>query len=150
MNKEVFNKKHIIFDTEAKTQQEAFKTIAKVAFEAGYVASSEEFYEGLVQRESETTTGFKDGIAIPHSKHLTVQKPGMFLVKFSNSINWNALDNKPVKVAFALTIPEAGAKEHLKLLSSIARKLIDDEFRNGVCEENDPVKLTEIIEQIQF
>ncbi len=74
----------------------------------------------------------------------------MFLIKYSEPIEWNALDKRPVKVAFALTIPVEGAKEHLRLLSLIARKLIDDDFRSGVLEENNPEKLTAIINQIQF
>lgn len=55
----------------------------------------------------------------------------MFLIKFKHAIHWQALDQKPVNTVFALTIPEEGASEHLKLLSLIARKLIDTDFREG-------------------
>ena len=74
----------------------------------------------------------------------------MFLVKFAHSIPWNALDGQPVRVAFALTIPIEGSSEHLKLLSLIARKLIDNEFRESILKENNSQKLTEIINQISF
>lgn len=150
MNTEIFNQQHIVFEKDVKTQDEAFRKIAEVAFEKGFVSSVDEFYEGLKEREKEATTGFKDGIAIPHSKNNSVIKPGMFLIKYSEPIEWNSLDKRPVKVAFALTIPIDGATEHLKLLSLIARKLIDDDFRSGVLEESDPEKLTAIINQIQF
>lgn len=150
MNKEIFNEEHILFDTTSTTQDEAFKSIAAFAFEKGYVSDKEEFYNGLKQREEEATTGFKDHIAIPHSKNKAVLKPGMFLVKFANDIPWNALDQKDVKVGFALTIPEEGATEHLKLLSLIARKLIDNQFREGILNENEPNKLAEIIDEISF
>ncbi|MBP2097511.1 PTS sugar transporter subunit IIA [Enterococcus rivorum] len=150
MNAKVFNQTHILFDDGAKTQEEAFRVIANFAFEKGFVASEEFYYEGLKAREVESTTGFKDQIAIPHSKHATVLKPGLFLVKFSHAIPWKALDSQPIKVAFALTIPEEGAKEHLKLLSLIARKLIDDEFREGVLKEESPEKIADIVNQIDF
>src|SRR5699024_6453708 len=104
MNSEIFNQQHIIFEETAKTQDEVFRKIAEVAYEQGFVSSVEEFYKGLLEREEESTTGFKDGIAIPHSKNHAVLKPGMFLMKFSESIEWNALDKQPVRVAFALTI----------------------------------------------
>ena len=74
----------------------------------------------------------------------------IFLIKFKQAIPWQALDQKPVKVAFGLTIPEQGATEHLKLLSLIARKLIDPDFREGVLTQDDPEKLTAIIDQIEF
>lgn len=150
MNQEIFNNTHILYDKESKTQEEAFQSIASFAHEKGFVNDVETFFIGLKEREQEATTGFKDGIAIPHSKNKSVVKPGMFLVKFDHAIAWNALDGKDVNVAFALTIPEEGAADHLKLLSLIARKLIDDSFREGILNENDPDKLTEIIDQISF
>ncbi|WP_314576355.1 fructose PTS transporter subunit IIA [Enterococcus gilvus] len=150
MNKEVFNQNHILFDETAATQEEAFKCIAKFAYDEGFVSDEQGYFEGLKARELEATTGFKDHIAIPHCKSRVNKKPGLFLVKFKQAIPWNALDNQPIKVAFALTIPEEGATEHLKLLSLIARKLIDKEFREGVLQQDDPEVLTGIIDQIDY
>ncbi|EGP5617350.1 TPA: PTS sugar transporter subunit IIA [Enterococcus faecium] len=150
MNREVFNREHILFDEIATTQEEAFKSIAKFAYESGFVTDEQTYFEGLKTREQEATTGFKDHIAIPHCKSSTNKKPGLFLVKFAHAIPWNALDNQPVKVAFGLTIPEEGATEHLKLLSLIARKLIDKDFRDGVLQQDDPDALAGIIDQIDF
>ncbi|MGX7184161.1 PTS sugar transporter subunit IIA [Enterococcus pallens] len=150
MNAEVFNKDHILVDQTATTQEEAFQVIADFADQLGFVQDKQAYLEGLKEREKEATTGFKDHIAIPHCKSTTNLKPGMFLVKFEQAIPWNALDGKPVNVAFALTIPEEGSAEYLKLLSLIARKLIDQNFREGVLNETDPEKLTEIIDQIAF
>ncbi|MBO0410630.1 PTS sugar transporter subunit IIA [Enterococcus hulanensis] len=150
MNKAVFNQDHILFDQTSTTQEEAFKSIAKFAYESGFVSDEQLYFEGLKAREQEATTGFKDHIAIPHCKSSVNKKPGLFLIKFEQAIPWNALDQKPVKVAFGLTIPEEGATEHLKLLSLIARKLIDQDFRAGVLEQDDPAVLAEIINQIDF
>lgn len=91
MDKSVFDRHHIQFDTEAKTQKEAFHVIAHAAYEAGYVKDENAYFEGMCEREKEATTGFQDGIAIPHSKHATCIKPGIFLVKFEHPIAWNAL-----------------------------------------------------------
>ncbi|GAA3019709.1 PTS sugar transporter subunit IIA [Tetragenococcus solitarius] len=150
MDSKIFQEDHILFDESAKTQEEAFQVIVDIAFEKGYVSDKEVFFEGLKDREKEATTGFKEGIAIPHSKDASVIKPGMFLIKFKNSIDWQALDKKPVNTAFALTIPEEGAAEHLKLLSLIARKLIDTDFREGILANNDTKKLASIIDTIDF
>ncbi len=150
MNAQVFNQEHILFDDTATTQDEAFKVIAAFAHQLGFVQDEQTYYEGLKEREQEATTGFKDHIAIPHCKNETNLKPGMFLIKFKNGIPWNSLDGQPVNVAFALTIPVEGATEHLKLLSLIARKMIDQSFREGVLTQDDPEELTEIIDQIAF
>lgn len=128
MNKEVFNQEHILFDTSARTQEEAFAVIAQFAHSLGFVDNEAEYFEGLKQREAEATTGFKDHIAIPHCKDKTNLKPGMFFVRFANE----------------------GATEHLKLLSLIARKLIDDQFREDILSEKDPNNLTAVIDKIDF
>lgn len=150
MTSEVFNKEHIFFNENVTTQEEAFKAIAKIAFDAGYVESEEAYFLGLQKREEEATTGFQDGIAIPHSKNATVIKPGVFLVKFKHAIEWNALDGNPIHVAIALTIPEAGGETHLRILSKIARKLIDGEFRNTLKTSTDIDSLYQAIAQIEI
>ncbi|MDY4720597.1 MAG: fructose-specific PTS transporter subunit EIIC [Clostridium paraputrificum] len=148
--KELFGEDHIYIDENSTTQDEAFKFIASIAKKHGYVKSEEDFYHGLQKREKEATTGFNDGIAIPHSKNSTVISPGVFLIKFKNPIEWDSLDGKKITTAFALTIPEDGAENHLKILSTIAKELIDDDFRNTVIKETDSQKLYNLVKGIQL
>ena len=148
--KELFSEDHIYVDENSTTQDEAFKFIASIAKKHGYVKSEEDFYHGLQEREKEATTGFNDGIAIPHSKNSTVISPGVFLIKFKNPIEWDSLDGKKITTAFALTIPEDGAENHLKILSTIAKELIDDNFRNTVITETDSKKLYDLVKGIQL
>jgi PTS system fructose-specific IIA component len=148
MDKSIFNKENIWFDHKSATQEEAFKFLAQHVTKLGYANSIEGFNQGLIDREKESTTGFKNGIAIPHSNNESVLKPGLFVVKFDNDIEWNALDKKPIKVAIALSIPKNGAKEHLRLLSKIARKLMDEEFTKKILENDNPDILAETINEI--
>ena len=148
--KELFSEDHIYIDENSTTQDEAFKFIASIAKKHGYVKSEEDFYHGLQKREKEATTGFNDGIAIPHSKNSTVISPGVFLIKFKNPIEWDSLDGKKITTAFALIIPEDGAENHLKILSTIAKELIDDNFRNTVIKETDSQKLYNLVKGIQL
>lgn len=150
MDKAVFNEQHIIFDERAKTQDEAYKIIAEAAYKAGFVRDQEVYYQGLWEREKEATTGFQDGIAIPHSKNDTCLKPGIFLVKFAHPIEWNALDGNPVSVAIALTIPQEGGETHLRILSKIARKLINEEFRNGLKNGTTPEALYQVLHEVEL
>ncbi|MEW8956540.1 fructose-specific PTS transporter subunit EIIC [Clostridium sp.] len=146
----VFEKGHIYIDKNSKTREEAFEFLASIAYKHGFVNSKEEYLKGLYKREEESTTGFNDGIAIPHSKSSTVKKAGVFLIKFENPIEWDSLDGKPIKLAFGLTIPEDGADNHIKVLSAIATKLIDDNFREAILTENDHKKLYDLVSSIEF
>ena len=53
MDKSVFDRHHIQFDTEAKTQKEAFRVIAHAAYEAGYVKDENAYFEGMCEREKD-------------------------------------------------------------------------------------------------
>lgn len=150
MDTQVFNKEHIAFDATAKTQDEAFHAIAKLVHTAGFVEEEHLFYKGLCEREEESTTGFTDGIAIPHSKCDTVKKPGVFLIKFANPIEWNSLDGELIRVAIALTIPNNGGENHLRILSKIARKMIHEEFRTALKSTNEIDILYKTIAQIEL
>lgn len=149
-DKELFAQNHIYVDENSTTQDEAFRFIASIAKKHGYVKDEEAFYNGLHEREKEATTGFNDGIAIPHSKNKTVIAPGVFLIKFKNKIEWDSLDGQGITTAFALTIPEDGAENHLKVLSTIAKELLNDDFRNNITTETDTKCLYDLVKEIKF
>ncbi|MGX7043610.1 PTS sugar transporter subunit IIA [Pediococcus acidilactici] len=148
MDANVFSKANILFDHDSQTQEEAFHAIAEHVNKLGYADSVDSFFTGLMNREKETTMGFKNGIAIPHSNDASVKRPGLFVIKFDHQIEWNALDKKPVQVAIALSIPQEGSKEHLRLLSKIARKLMDEDFTKIILENDDPDILAQAINEI--
>lgn len=150
MDTSVFDRHHIYFNSEAQTQDEAFRAIAKAASACGFVKDEDTYYKGLWEREKEATTGFQDGIAIPHSKSDTCIRPGVFLMKFDHAIEWNALDGKPVHAAIALTIPCDGGEQHLRILSRIARKMINDDFRAAIINSTDREELFEVISAIEI
>ncbi|HLS09616.1 PTS sugar transporter subunit IIA [Lentibacillus sp.] len=132
MINKIFNMNNIVFDSSVKTKDEALNYIAAFAEQQGVVKSPKAYYKGLKKREKEVTTGFKDGVAIPHCKHKTVISPSLMLVKFSNPVEWESMDGKAVEVAFALAIPDGKNNEHLKLLSTLSRALIDEQFTQSI------------------
>jgi len=123
------SEEHIFLNIYVINKKDALKKIAEFAETAGVVTSKKAYYKGLLQREKEVTTGFGNGFSIPHAKLKEVVKPAIFIVKFTNGIDWKALDRQQVNVAIALAIPERDAEvEHLKLLSQISRRLMHDDF----------------------
>ncbi|WP_367365562.1 PTS sugar transporter subunit IIA [Pediococcus parvulus] len=90
---------------------------------------ADELTQGFRAREQESTTGFGNGVAIPHSKINGLKQSVVGIVTFTNPIEWQSLDEKPVEIAIALIMPlDDPNKEHLTVLSKLARKLMDDEF----------------------
>ncbi len=85
--------------------------------------------EVLLARESLGSTGVGDGIAIPHVRNpivMHIQRPMVALCFLENSIDFAAIDGKPVHTLFTIVSPTTRA--HLKLLSGLAYALRDEQF----------------------
>lgn len=147
MINEIFDINNIGFNSDVKTKDEALHFIASFAERAGIVKSSKAYYKGLKKREKEVTTGFKDGIAIPHCKHKTVLKPSLMLMKFDHPIEWESMDEKPVHIAFGLAIPEGKNQDHLKALSTISRALIDEAFTKSILAASSEEEMYQLIQE---
>ena len=100
--------------------------------------TSMDVFEGLLARERLGSTGLGNGIAIPHGRiaGITVTK-GAFL-KIPAGIDFDAVDNKPVELFFALLVPEESTDEHLKILALLAKMFSDDSFLDRLRREDDP------------
>ncbi|WP_347938211.1 fructose-specific PTS transporter subunit EIIC [Mycoplasma feriruminatoris] len=128
----IFKKDYIFLNVDLKTKQEVFEFIGSKAKELEIVTSKKALVDGFKLREKEGTTGFEDGFAIPHPKDVKqIKKAAVFVLKFKNPIEWNSLDNQPIQIAIALLTPSSTEQNnsHLTLLSKVAVKLTDQEFK---------------------
>ncbi|WP_241694047.1 PTS sugar transporter subunit IIA [Enterococcus faecium] len=145
MTDSVFVKENIFINEEPISDKTAlFKYISENAKHLNYVLSEQDCFDGLVDRESQQTTGFQDGFAIPHCKNDTVVSPKMLYVK-TEPIPWDSLDRKDITDSFVLLIPEKGAEEHLKILAKIARSLIDGGYRDSLKKAKTKPEIFELI-----
>lgn len=79
-------------------------------------------YEEFMKRESKGSSGITDGVAIPHvrSKNKLITKIYLAIGKSNEGIDYNALDNKPVKLFFFLLSPEKNPSEILQIIADAA------------------------------
>ncbi|KII77618.1 PTS IIA-like nitrogen regulatory protein PtsN [Vibrio renipiscarius] len=87
--------------------------------------NSTELFECMLSREKMGSTGIGNGIAIPHARMQSSDKAVAVLLQCESPIEFDAIDNRPVDVLFALLVPDAQCKEHLKTLSCMAERLND-------------------------
>lgn len=99
----------------------------------------------FVERERLATTGVGEGIAIPHAKieGLTQNKIAIGISRMG--IDFDAIDDKTVRIFVALGAPLNSSGEHLRLLAQISRLLKDPEIRNRLIAADTPEALISII-----
>lgn len=93
-------------------------------------------FEMLLARESLSSTGIGEAIAIPHVRYpiaLHTPCPLLSLCFLENSIGFGALDGQPVRMLFVLLSPTI--RGHLSLLSKLGFALRDLGFKSAVLRE---------------
>ena len=89
----------------------------------------QDVFESLFAREKLGSTGFGNGIAIPHCRLKGCTTPVNALLHLEAPIDYDAIDGAPVDLLFVLLVPEAATDAHLELLRQIASMLDRKEVR---------------------
>jgi nitrogen PTS system EIIA component len=105
----------------------------------------------LLAREALGTTAVGDGIAIPHVRNpILLQNrpaPAITLCFLQNTIDFGAVDGKPVRILFMLTSPTV--RVHLHLLSRLAYALHDPQLRAALNTTCDPGAIVEAVRRFE-
>jgi len=145
---EVFTKKHIKINLDLKDKDAYFRYIAKLSIELGIGKEEQGVYEGLVSREKEFATNLGEGIAIPHTKSDYIIKPAILILKPQKGVSWGNDAEEDVRIIISiLSFNEQGGSTHLELLASLARKLVDEKFKNALVNSVDEEGIFFLIEQ---
>ena len=111
-----------------KTQTEILTELASMAQSLGLVTDSATLVHDYQEREKEATTGFGNGVAIPHAKSNNVKAATILFGRSNSEIEWDSLDGKPVDTFISLLVPADEGDVHLKLLARLSRKLVHKDF----------------------
>lgn len=147
MIKDLLKKELIVMNVEgADTEKEtALKAISQVC--ANYSGLDEaKLCAMFLEREALDSTGFGNNVAIPHAKIMGLKEAFIGIFKFNKPVEWEAIDDEPVKVAIALVMPgEAENNTHIQVLSKFSRKLMDDEFIETLLTEEQADKIYDFV-----
>lgn len=112
---------------QCSSKKRALEIISEIAAQhTGQNAT--ELFECMLSREKMGSTGIGNGIAIPHARMTDSEQAVAVLIQCAEPIEFDAIDNRPVDLLFALLVPEDQCKEHLKTLSCMAERLNDKQI----------------------
>lgn len=80
-------------------------------------------------RENSKSTGIGYGIAMPHASVPAVQDVVAVVARLNPPVDFQALDEQPVRLCILLLTPQGQFQRHLQTLASFARFLSDKERR---------------------
>ncbi|HET9810207.1 MAG TPA: PTS sugar transporter subunit IIA [Sphingomicrobium sp.] len=80
-----------------------------------------EILKTVGEREKLGSTGFGQGVAIPHGKVEGLSRIYCLFARLSEPVRYKAVDGVPVDLVFLLLSPPEAGAEHLKALAAISR-----------------------------
>jgi PTS system nitrogen regulatory IIA component len=106
--------------------REMVGSLASVGYFKG--AETEDIVKAVLKRELLGSTGIGRGVAIPHTKHNSVEKLIGTVALSRPGVTFDSLDGEPVHVFVLLISPQDRPGDHLRALENVSRSLRDDGF----------------------
>lgn len=123
---DVLRKECIVANAQLADKAEALCSVAGAAKKNSALSelSEQEILTALEERESLGSTGFGGGIAIPHCRLKSVSDFVVGIVTVPSGVDFDALDDEPVRLIVFIIAPESQSNRHIKLLSAISQTLL--------------------------
>ena len=143
---EVITADFVDLKLEAADRQIASRSLAERLVSGQRVTDLEGFLRDIATRESQMPTGIEGGIGIPHCRSVHVTEPSLAFGRASAGIDFGASDG-PADLIFLIAAPEGGDASHMKILASLARKLIKKDFKDTLRAVSDPQEAAAFIQR---
>jgi nitrogen PTS system EIIA component len=123
-------RKAIRADLAAGDKEGAIREMVLALVEAGAAeaAESESIVKAIMKRELLGSTGIGRGVAVPHTKHPSVDRLVGTVAVSKQGVDFASLDGETVHLFFLLISPPDRPGDHLRALENISRQLRDDTF----------------------
>ena len=144
---ELLTKDTIAMDLSASDKNGVIDELVNQLDKAGKLSDVASFKEAIHNRESQSTTGIGEGIAIPHAKVAAVKSPAIAFGKSKEGVDYQSLDMQPAHLFFMIAAPEGGAQTHLDALAKLSGILMDENVRERLIHAESPEKVLQIIDE---
>lgn len=125
---DLLSKESVLLNIDVKDKDACLVKLVDLMDASGKISDKKLYLDAVQEREKEGTTGVGNGIAIPHGRCSGVKEPGLAAMTINGGVEYNALDSKPVDLAFLIAAPEGSGSMHLEILSKLATMLMDENF----------------------
>ena len=143
---DLLDARSILLNASPKSKNEALDQIVDLMVKSEKINDKEAYRKQVYAREEESTTGVGEGIAIPHGKCSAVNAPGLAAMIIKDGVDFESLDDEPVKVLFLIAAPDTKDNVHLDVLSKLSVLLMDENFVAKLIKAGSPEEFIEFID----
>lgn len=121
----------IELDHPATSKKRTLEAVSELLAAGVSMLTAEPIYQQLLERERLGSTGLTHGIALPHARMMGLSQAAGAFLRLQQGVDFDALDDQPADLIFALLVPESSTEEHLDLLANLAGMFKDA----GLCKQ---------------
>ncbi|MGL4569358.1 MAG: fructose PTS transporter subunit IIA, partial [Fusobacteriaceae bacterium] len=126
---EMLTKDTMDLNLKAENKNQVIDRMVDILFQSKKISDREVFKEGILKRESQSSTGLEEGIAIPHAKNSAVLVPSIAFGRIKEGVDYDSLDGEPSTLIFMIAAPENATDSHIETLAQLTHRLLEDDFR---------------------
>ena len=143
------NTKAICAELKAVTKEEAIRELVQALLDAGELDADQydDIVAAIMKREELGSTGIGRGVAVPHTKHPSVQKLVGTVGVSESGVDFDSLDGERVQLFFLLVSPPERPGDHLRALENISRQLRDETFCRFLKQSKTPEDINQLLQE---
>lgn len=125
---ELITPRQVTCRADVTSKKRALELLGELVAQATGDLEQRTVFESLLSRERLGSTGLGHGVALPHGRLAASPRAIGAVLKLEQGIDFDAIDQQPVDLLFALIVPEHFTDEHLKILAYLAEMFSNQEF----------------------
>ena len=142
---ELISAERIRCNVKVSSKKSVLEELAKLIANTDPSLTYTEIFSCLVGREKLGSTGIGEGVAIPHCRYSDCKVTTGAFLQLKEPVDFDAIDQQPVDLVFALLVPENSTDEHLQVLSNLAELFSDNSLLERLRVESDPEEIYKIL-----
>jgi len=129
------------------SKEEIIDSMIRLIGNSRNVLDKDKVRQAIFEREKIMSTGVGNGFAIPHGKTDAVKDIVAAFAITEHPVDYQALDEQPVRLVFLLVGRDSLVGPHIKLLSRISRLMNKEEFRKELLMSKTPKEVIELFQR---
>ena len=118
---ELLSEELVNLDLKEGNKFQVIEDLLELTVQAGRISDRQTALDDLLERERYLSTGFENGLAVPHAKTKAVSEIVLAFGLSKDGVEFDSLDGKPTHFIFLLLSPMDTGGPHIQTLALIAR-----------------------------
>ncbi len=139
----------ILAELSADEKESVVNELVGSLVQAGAIKADdqESIVKAIMKREELGSTGIGRGVAVPHTKHPSVNQLIGTVGVSGEGVDFDSLDGEKVQLFFLLVSPPDRPGDHLRALENISRQLRDDTFCRFLKQSKTAADIQQLLEE---